>query len=103
MIPLTDVDILIPATEGDQVADLFPEAPAKRGKDGSARGMKLRVFRISQGGYAQRGRAVPVCDAETSHCPPDVERGRHARSEHPAKSRRAETARGTEHWRDTLN
>ena len=35
--PLTDVDILVPSTEGNQVAALFPEGEIKRGEDGLAK------------------------------------------------------------------
>jgi len=47
--PLTDVDILIPAAEGDRVAALFPEAQTKRRADGSVRGIKLPGFDIVAG------------------------------------------------------
>lgn len=47
--PLADVDILIPATEGDRVADLFPEAQAKRGNDGAIQGIELPGFDVLAG------------------------------------------------------
>lgn len=39
--PLTDVDILVPSVEGDQVAALFPESHVKRGEDGSVQWVQL--------------------------------------------------------------
>ena len=46
---LTDVDILIPSTEGDQLAALFPEAHVERQGDGSVRGIKLPDIDIIAG------------------------------------------------------
>ncbi len=45
----TDVDILVPAAEGDRVAALFPEAQVKRGDDGSVQGIQLPGFDILAG------------------------------------------------------
>lgn len=47
--PLTDVDVLVPAAEGDRVAALFPETQAKRGEDGAVRGIELPGFDILAG------------------------------------------------------
>lgn len=47
--PVTDVDILIPASEGDRVAALFPEVHVTRQEDGSVRGIKLPGFDILGG------------------------------------------------------
>jgi hypothetical protein len=47
--PVTDVDILIPASEGDRVAALFPETHVTRRKDGSILGLKLPGFDILAG------------------------------------------------------
>jgi hypothetical protein len=47
--PLTDVDILVPAAEGDRVADQFPEAEVKRREDGSVRGVELPGFDLLAG------------------------------------------------------
>jgi hypothetical protein len=47
--PLTDVDILIPAAEGDRVAGLFPEAQVKRREDGAVSGLKLPGFDLLAG------------------------------------------------------
>jgi hypothetical protein len=47
--PLTDVDILVPAAEGERLAALFPEAQVDRREDGSARGIQLPGFDILAG------------------------------------------------------
>jgi hypothetical protein len=47
--PVTDVDILIPTSEGERVAALFPEAHVTRQEDGSVRGIKLPGFDILAG------------------------------------------------------
>jgi hypothetical protein len=47
--PVTDVDILIPASEGDRVATLFPEAHVTRQQDGSILGIQLPGFDILAG------------------------------------------------------
>lgn len=47
--PLTDVDILIPSEEGNQLANLFPEAQVGRREDGSVRGIKLPDIDILAG------------------------------------------------------
>ena len=47
--PLTDVDVLIPAAEGNRVAGLFPEAEVKCREDGSVRGIELAGFDIVAG------------------------------------------------------
>jgi len=47
--PLTDVDILVPAAEGDRVADQFPEAEVKRREDGSVRSVELPGFDLVAG------------------------------------------------------
>jgi len=47
--PLTDVDILIPAVEGERVAALFPEAQVHRGEDGAVRGLRLPGFDLVAG------------------------------------------------------
>jgi hypothetical protein len=47
--PVTDVDILIPASEGDQAASLFPEAQVNRREDGSVSGVRLPGFEILAG------------------------------------------------------
>lgn len=46
---LTDVDILVPAAEGDRLAALFPEARVQRRQDGSVEGIKLPGFDILAG------------------------------------------------------
>lgn len=53
--PLTDVDILVSAAEGERLADLFPEARVKRGPDGSVQIVQLPGFDLVAGlatGYA---------------------------------------------------
>ena len=47
--PLTDVDILIPAVEGERVAALFPEAQVHRGEDGCVRMIQLLGFDLVAG------------------------------------------------------
>ena len=47
--PVTDVDILIPASEGDRAAGLFPEAQVNRREDGSVLGIGLPGFDILAG------------------------------------------------------
>jgi len=47
--PTTDVDILVPAAEGERVADLFPEAQVDRGEDGTVRQLRLPGFDILAG------------------------------------------------------
>ena len=47
--PLTDVDILIPSTEGDRGADLFPEAQVDHREDGSVWVIQLPGFDILAG------------------------------------------------------
>jgi hypothetical protein len=47
--PLTDVDILVPAADGDRLAALFPEAQVNHREDGSARGIQLPGFDILAG------------------------------------------------------
>jgi hypothetical protein len=47
--PLTDVDILIPAAEGERVAGLFPEAQVKRREDGTIRMLTLPDFDLVAG------------------------------------------------------
>lgn len=47
--PLTDVDILIPSTEGDRVAALFPEAQVQYREDGSVEWIQLPGFDILAG------------------------------------------------------
>lgn len=47
--PLTDVDILIPAAEGDRAAALFPEAPAQQREDGSVWEIGLPGFDLLAG------------------------------------------------------
>ena len=47
--PLTDVDILIPANAGEQVAALFPEGEIKRGEDGSVHIVQLPGFDLVVG------------------------------------------------------
>jgi len=47
--PVTDVDILVPAADGDRVAALFPEAQAQRREDGTVFGIKLPGFDILAG------------------------------------------------------
>ncbi len=47
--PLTDVDILVPSTEGNRVAALFPEARVKRGDDGVVQGIQLPDIDILAG------------------------------------------------------
>lgn len=47
--PVTDVDILIPASEGEQVAALFPEAHVTWHEDGSILGIQLPGFDILAG------------------------------------------------------
>jgi hypothetical protein len=47
--PLTDVDILVPAVEGDEVGGLFPEAQVKRREDGTIEMIQLPGFDILAG------------------------------------------------------
>ena len=47
--PLTDVDILVPAADGERLAALFPEARVDRREDGSVRGIQLPGFDILAG------------------------------------------------------
>jgi hypothetical protein len=47
--PLTDVDILIPAAEGERVAGLFPEAQVKRREDGTVHMLTLPDFDLVAG------------------------------------------------------
>lgn len=47
--PITDVDILVPAAEGERVADLFPGAEVHRGEDGAILGLELPDFDILAG------------------------------------------------------
>ena len=47
--PLTDVDILVPAVDGERLAALFPEARVDRREDGSVRGIQLSGFDILAG------------------------------------------------------
>lgn len=47
--PLTDVDILIPSTERDRTATLFPEGQTKRGEDGSVHSVELPGFDLVPG------------------------------------------------------
>lgn len=56
--PVTDVDILIPASEGDRVAALFPEVHVTRQEEGSVRGIKLPGFDIL-GGVDYHGSGRP--------------------------------------------
>ncbi len=42
--PLTDIDILIGAADGDRVAPLFPEAQVTLGQDGTIQGIQLPGF-----------------------------------------------------------
>ncbi len=47
--PLTDVDILVPMTEGERVAALFPDACVKMRKDGDVTGIQLPDIDILAG------------------------------------------------------
>ncbi len=47
--PLTDVDILIPASKGEQLFALFPQAQMIRRPDGSVQGVQLPGFDILAG------------------------------------------------------
>ena len=47
--PLTDVDILTPAADGERVAALFPAAQVKRRADGSVRAVELPGIDIVTG------------------------------------------------------
>jgi hypothetical protein len=47
--PLTDVDILIPAAEGERVVGLFPEAQVKRREDGTVHILRLPDFDLVAG------------------------------------------------------
>ena len=47
--PLTDVDILVPAADGDRAAALFPKATVKREHDGTVRSLELPGFDILAG------------------------------------------------------
>jgi hypothetical protein len=47
--PLTDVDILVPLSEGDAVAALFPEGQVKRDEGGFVRGIELPGFDLVAG------------------------------------------------------
>jgi hypothetical protein len=63
--PLTDVDILIPAAEGDRVAALFPEAQVKYGEDGSVRGIQLPGFDLVAGLVMRDADASYTVDLDT--------------------------------------
>jgi hypothetical protein len=63
--PLTDVDILIPAAEGDRVAALFPEAQVKCGEDGSVRGIQLPGFDLVAGLIMRDADAPYTVDLDT--------------------------------------
>ena len=47
--PVTDMDILIPSSEGDRVTALFPEAEVKRREDGSVLWIGVPGFEILAG------------------------------------------------------
>ena len=47
--PTTDIDILVPAAEGERVATLFPEGEVKRREDGSVAGIALPGLDILAG------------------------------------------------------
>jgi hypothetical protein len=47
--PLTDVDILVPAAEGDQLVDLFPKAQVIHKDDGTVQGIQFASFDILAG------------------------------------------------------
>jgi hypothetical protein len=62
--PLTDVDILIPAAEGDRVAALFPEGQVKRGEDGTVYIVTLPGFDLVAGLTRQEPDATYVIDLD---------------------------------------
>jgi len=68
--PLTDMDILIPATEGERVAGLFPEAQVKRREDGTVHMLTLPDFDLVAG--------LMWCDGGVDH-PVDLDAAMAAR------------------------
>jgi hypothetical protein len=62
--PLTDVDILVPSTEGEQVAALFPEGEIKRGEDGSVHIVQLPGFDLVAGLAWHQTDAIYVFDLD---------------------------------------
>ena len=62
--PLTDVDILIPAAEGDRAAALFPEAKFERRDDGSVRTIQLPGFDLVPGLAWHKAGATHVVDLD---------------------------------------
>ena len=62
--PLTDVDILIPAVEGERVAALFPEAQVHRGEDGAVRGLRLPGFDLVAGLVMRDADAIYTVDLD---------------------------------------
>ena len=47
--PLTDIDIVVPVREGEQLVSLFPEATVERDADGTLVGLELPGFDILAG------------------------------------------------------
>jgi hypothetical protein len=47
--PLTDIDILVPAAQGDRLADLFPKAQVTRKDDETVQGIQFASFDILAG------------------------------------------------------
>jgi len=62
--PLTDVDILIPAVEGERVAALFPEAQVHRGEDGCVRMIQLLGFDLVAGLVMRDADAIYTVDLD---------------------------------------
>ena len=62
--PLTDVDILIPAAEGERAAALFPEAKSERRDDGSVRTIQLPGFDLVPGLALHKAGATYVVDLD---------------------------------------
>jgi hypothetical protein len=62
--PLTDVDILIAATDGERVATIFPESEIRRGEDGSVHIVQLLGFDLVAGLAWHQADATYVFDLD---------------------------------------
>ncbi|MBC7249685.1 MAG: nucleotidyltransferase family protein [Anaerolineae bacterium] len=62
---LTDVDILIPAAEGERAAALFPEAQIHRGEDGCVRMIQLSGFDLVAGLVMRDAEGIYTVDLDT--------------------------------------
>jgi hypothetical protein len=62
--PLTDVDILIAATDGERVATVFPESEIRRGEDGSVHIVQLLGFDLVAGLAWHQADATYVFDLD---------------------------------------